>query len=242
MGKSKFTENGKPLWVFVSGIYRSGSTTQYEMVRDIVEKMGLGVGIGYHTEEKLKEYDNSENQIIVCKVFEPLFIGFQEKPSYAQKFFEEGRVKAFATIRDPRDVITSMKKRAEGRTKEDKDAWSFEETAKVNFPVWFKRLDDWLEWGALETRYEDMILNLFAECKRIANHLDIVVDDDTLKSIAKNYTVAAIQKRKQQGKGKLPSRPGIVFGTSGTNKTWLSGPERRMVENSVDWFIEKYNY
>ena len=44
-------------WVFVAGIYRSGSTTQYEMVRDIVTQTGNGIGIGYHTENKLTEYD-----------------------------------------------------------------------------------------------------------------------------------------------------------------------------------------
>lgn len=226
----------------MAGIYRSGSTTQYEMCRDIVQETNNGIGIGYHTEKKLKEYDG-KHKMIVCKVFEPLFKGFRDKPSYAKKFFDDNRVLAIATMRDPRDVMTSMKKRSEGRNKNGNNTeWDFEEVAKENFPIWFKRLDDWYEWGAMQTRYEDMILNLFKECKRIANHLNIDTDDNLLKSIAKLYTISSIQERNQKDKGMLPSRPGIVFGTSGTNKTWLSAPERKMVEKSVGWFIEKYGY
>lgn len=240
----------KPTWVFVSGIYRSGSTTHYQMCRDIVEKSGNGIGIGYHTESKLKEYDKEKHRYIVCKVFEPLFIGFRGEKSYAKKFFDENRVKAIATIRDPRDVITSMKKRSEGRTKAgDKAEWSFDETVKENFPVWFKRLDDWIEWGAMLTRYEKMINNLYREAKRIAEYLEIEIDDDALKTIAKAYTIPEIQKRKQESKEKkekednfLPSVPGIVFGTSGAHNTWLTVPERKTVEESVKWFIDKYGY
>lgn len=229
-------------WVFVAGIYRSGSTTQYEIVRDIITQTGNGIGIGYHQEKKLKEYDTDKNKTVVCKVFEPLHIGFEGKPSYAQKFFAENRVKALVTIRDPRDVMTSMKKRSEGRNEKGNHIeWSFEETLN-NFPVWFKRLDDWIEWGAEVTRYEEMILNLYAECKHIADYLGIEADDDLLKSVAKNYTISAINKRKQEGKGMLPSRPGIVMGTSGAYKTWLSGPERKAVEDKVGWFMEKYGY
>ena len=229
-------------WVFVAGIYRSGSTTQYEMTRDIVTKTKNGIGIGYHTENKLQEYDDSKHKIVVCKVFEPLFKSFNGEPSYADKFFRENRVKALVTMRDPRDVMTSMKKRSEGRKVDGKHTeWSFDETLE-NFPYWFQRVDDWIEWGAMATKYEDMILNLYAECKRIANHLEIDADDDLLKSVAKNYTVQAIQKRKQDGKGMLPSRPGIVIGMSGAYKTWLSGSERKAVEEKTKWFIEKYGY
>ena len=36
----------KPTWVFVAGPYRSGSTTQYQMTRNIVEETGNGLGVG----------------------------------------------------------------------------------------------------------------------------------------------------------------------------------------------------
>lgn len=234
-----------PLWLFVAGIYRSGSTTQYEMTRDIVEKTNVGIGIGYHTESKLKEFDASNNRIVVCKVFEPLFDGFQGKPSYAKKIFDENRASAIVTIRDPRDIITSMKKREEGRNKKgNSEPWSFKKTALENFPVWLKRLDSWIEHGAMVTRYEDMITDLHGECKRIASHVGIEADDKLLKSIANNYSISSINKRKQKDKGMLPSRPAIVFGTSGTNKTWLTDNERAMIESqeSAGRFMEKYGY
>jgi len=47
----------EPTWIFCAGTYRSGSTTQYRITRDIVESTKNGRGIGYHTEDKLKEHD-----------------------------------------------------------------------------------------------------------------------------------------------------------------------------------------
>ena len=58
----------KPTWVFVAGAYRTASTTQYQMARDIVEQTENGIGIGYHTERKLKEFDEKESDLVVCKV------------------------------------------------------------------------------------------------------------------------------------------------------------------------------
>ena len=233
----------KPTWVFEAGIYRSGSTTHYELCRDIVNETNNGIGIGYHTESRLKEHDSDNHKFIVCKVFEPLFEGFRGEPSYAKKFFEQNRVLAIATMRDPRDVATSMKRRSEGRNKKgQEDEWSFEKTVQENFPVWFSNLDKWLEWGAMPAKYEEFTLNLYREAKQIAEHLNIDASDNLLKTIAKRYTVQNIQKIGQENKGALPSRPGIVFGTSGIHKTWLTAPERKMVEDSVGWFIEKYGY
>jgi hypothetical protein len=234
-----------PTWIFVAGIYRSASTTQYEMCRDIVQGIfnGVGIGIGYHTENRLKKYDDDKYRLVVCKVFEPLFEGFRGEPSYAKKFFDENRALAIATMRDPRDVATSMKRRSEGRNKKgQEDEWSFEKTVQENFPVWFGNLDKWYEWGAMQTKYEEFTLNLYREAKRIARHIGVRADDSFFKTVAKKYSIQNIQEIGQKDKGALPSRPGIVFGTSGIHKTWLTAPERKMVENSVGWFIEKYGY
>lgn len=241
------------MWVFVAGTYRSGSTTQYQMTRDIVEQTDNGIGIGYHTEGKLKDFDKPENRYIVCKVFEFLKNGFRDEPSCAAKFFKQNRVKAIVTIRDPRDIIVSMKKREEGRKRNGKeDKWDFEKTATVNFPIWLNRLEMWIDLGpeiTLMSPFEEMTQNLYREVKRIAQHLDIEITSDHAKTIAKNYTIAEMNRRKRECKERdrkedawLPSVPGVVFGTSGLYNTWLSQPEIKMVEIANESFMKRFGY
>ena len=127
----------KPTWIAIAGTYRTGSTTLYEMTRDVVETTKQGYGTGYHTESRMKDFDNIEKgRYVVTKVFQPFFdpevIEPRTKgPSRMVKFLEEERLKAIVSIRHPLDIITSMKKRNEGRgEKGGKDKWDFEVTAK----------------------------------------------------------------------------------------------------------------
>lgn len=242
-------------WVFVAGCYRSASTTQYQIVRDIVEITDSGIGVGYHTESKLAKFDKRDHGIVVCKVFEPLWLGFRGKSSYAKKFFDEQRVKAIVTMRDPRDIIVSMMKRSEGLTKNGKKSeWNFEETATINFPIWLSNLEKWIDLGdiTLVTKYAEMtngLSGLITETKRIAQHLIVELSDKQIRTIASCYTIEAMNKRKtklRQTKEKadpwIPAIPGIVFGTSNIHKTWLSGPKRRMVEQANQHFMERFGY
>ena len=107
------TDKRKPTWVFVAGPYRSGSTTQYRIVEDIIDETNNGKGIGYHTEKKLKEFDVEGNKpFVVCKVFEFLPESFRGEESYGKTLHDEGRVMSVVSVRDPRDIIVSMRKRA----------------------------------------------------------------------------------------------------------------------------------
>lgn len=243
----------KPTWVFVAGTYRSGSTTQYQMIRDIVEQTDNGIGIGYHTEAKLKDFDTHSNKFVVCKVFEPLFIGFRNEPSYAKRFFDEGRVLAVVTIRDPRDIIVSMKKRAEGRKQNGQEKeWDFSETATTNFPIWLGWLEKWIDLGTeitLVSSFEEMTENLYREAKRIAEHLEIDITADHAGKIAKKYRISEIMKRQRKHKisGEkqdlwLPQIPAIAFGTSRHYRTWLSQPEVKMVEIANHNFMKRFGY
>jgi hypothetical protein len=247
----------KPFWVFVAGAYRTASTTQYQMARDIVEQTKHGIGIGYHTERKLKEFDEKDHELLVCKVFEFLPEGFRGERSMGELFLRGKRLKALCTIRDPRDIIVSMRKRASdlgkrmvnGKVAKDKE-WSFIETATVHFPVWLGQLDKWISLGpaiTMVTRYEEMITNLFRETKRIAEHLNIPLDTELAKQIAKEYTIDRMNEKKEEMRGKkadpwLPSIPAIVFGTAGLHKSWLSNPERKIVEDANRDFMKKYGY
>jgi hypothetical protein len=246
----------KPVWVFVCGVYRSASTTQYLMTRDIVESTGNGVGIGYHQEQRLKKHDTpSPHRYIVCKVFEFLPEGFRHRTSVGQTIYRERRLKALATIRDPRDIITSMRERHRRQMEDPKHQrrpFDFEHRVEVEFPVWLKQLTKWIDMGPSVTmfsRYEVFTANLTHEVQRIADHLRINMDRGAARKIAGKYTLKAIMdhKKKHRREGKredphLPSIPGPLFGKTGAHQEHLSQEEKALVEKVCRGFMRRFGY
>jgi hypothetical protein len=244
-GVSKMT---KPTWVFIAGPYRSGSTTQYQITRDIVEETKNGIGIGYHTEGKLKEFDAPGQRYVVCKVFEFLPDGYHDihdgerfKPSYGKAIHGEGRAMAVVSVRDPRDIIVSMRKRSG-------DQFNFQRTATVDFPRWLGNAAKWADVGYW-SRFEDFTLDLPGEVRRIAAYLGIRVGGRHAEDIARRYTVGEQRKRGEEynrppevEKRHLPSVPGIVFGTSGHWRTWLNEAEWKMVYEANKEFFKRFGY
>lgn len=246
-------------WVFVAGTYRTASTTQYQITRDIVEETHNGIGIGHHQESKLAQVDGGNARYVVCKVFEFLPDGFRGKPSLGKCFLDEGRLKAVCTIRDPRDIIVSMRKRSVDLGKDIVwegnscgNQWSFVQTACRDFPKWLGDLEKWANLGTditLVSRFEEFTRNLYREVMRIAEHLDIDIADKQAKDIASRYTISAMAQRKRTAKAEgvsedpwLPSVPTVVFGSSGLYNTWLSYRERELVEKHNGDFMRRFGY
>lgn len=278
-----------PTWVFEAGTYRTGSTTHYEMTRDVVEAANAGYAIGYHNERRLREFDDlglsdleaikeicAHHEIecpfdeppifsrsphyIVCKVFEYLPGGFRKEASHGQILHRQERIKAVMSIRDPRDIITSMRKREEQRSddgRKDGEGFNFEYTATVQLPIWLGAVQKWADLGldiTLVSKFEDFTTNLYREVRRIAAHLDIELDNDTAKSIARKYTPDALRKRKGDYWKKrgddpdlredaaLPSIPALLFASSGQWRDELSEEEAEMVYQANRGFFERFGY
>jgi hypothetical protein len=240
-----------PTWVFVAGSYRSGSTTQYQITEDIVTETNNGKGIGYHTEKKLEEFDVPGNkQYVVCKVFEFLPDSFKGGPSYGAKIHADGRMMATVTVRDPRDIMVSMRTRDTNRGV----LFNVTEVAKDELPIWLGNVEKWIKLGldkAYWSKYEEFTLNLLRETRAIAEFLKIPLTVAHAKNIAKRYTITAMEAKKKEFKKKkpeerehpwLPSIPGVLFGTSGQHKTWLSVQERRAVEENNADFMRRFGY
>ena len=83
--------------------------------------------------------------------------------------------------------------------------------AAVDFPVWLGNVEKWIALGddlAHWSRFEDFTLNLLAEVRAIAAHLDIGLSDKQAKGIAARYTIRAQQKANKLRKNtKSYSRP-----------------------------------
>jgi hypothetical protein len=236
----------KPTWIFNCGIYRSASTTQYQITRDIVENTNNGRGVGYHSRKKLQEYDipNSE-RYIVCKAF--VFL-----PSICRLtsgFLDENRIKAVCSIRDPRDVIASMKVR---HNRHFPDPFPTRHRITVDLPKWLGDLQQWADLGpklCYVSRYEDFTVNLKREVRNIAKFLDVELPNDKADEIAERYTAKAIQTRKEERRGKkgredpyLPNVPDILFGKSGAHEEHLSNAERKWTEEYNRGFMERWGY
>lgn len=240
----------KPTWLFVVGSYRTGSTSQYLLAEALVQRTNSGIGIGYHTESKLVEYDKTEDaRYIVCKVF----IFLPETSEQGRRFLEGGRLKAIGTVRDPRDIIVSMRERSKDL---HNVAWNFEQTVTQDFPIWLGQFDRWAQLGpqvTLVTRFEDMILDLEKEVRRIAQHLDIQVTQEVALQIARDFSLPAQIRRKQrflarknQVEGRehpvLPSIPGWKFGTAGHWKMWLLPAEALLVQKHAQDYMQRWGY
>ena len=244
MGEKEF-----PIWVFAAGPYRSGSTTQYQIAEDIVTETNNGKGIGYHTEAKLEEFDIPGNKkFIVCKVFEFLPHSFKGEPSYGKKLFDEGRIMSIVTVRDPRDIMVSMRHRAviHGR------GFDIIRVAEEELTVWLANAAKWIDLVPSHwSRFEDFTTNLLRETRSIAKFLGIELDDKQAKDIAKRYSIRAMQEKKEEFKKKkpeerehpwLPTIPPVMFGTSGHFKTHLSIVEQEAVERHNADFMRRFGY
>lgn len=273
----------KPTWVFVAGSYRSGSTTHYGMVRDIVTKTNSGIGIGYHKEERLIDFDafdwknkqaiddifskhniqhsfkrvprfSRDSYYIVCKVFEYLPNGFRGEVSHGEIIARQNRMKAIVSVRDPRDIAVSMRNR--GRELSG-NVFDFKKTVTENFPIWLGQVMRWADLGeeiTLVSKFEDFTQHLLREVRRIANHLEIELPDETAKLIAGEYKVEAIRKKKDKywkerednprlrEDPALPSIPGLLFASSGQWQRELSEAEVKMVVEANKVFMERFGY
>jgi hypothetical protein len=243
----------KPTWVFVVGMYRSGSTTQYRMAEEIVQSTENGVGIGYHTEARLEQHDLREDLpgkgYIVCKVF----IYLPETSPHGARFLQEERTKVAGTTRDPRDIYVSMRARESDRGAPVGIDY-FETTVRENFPRWFAQFDQWADLpGAHVVRFEEMTKDLVGEVRGIARLLDIPLSEEQAQEIASHYTIEAhrqsreeyLQSEDRENRREhsvLPSIPDIRFGTSGHWRNHLTAVEARVIQEMTARYMARWGY
>lgn len=229
----------KPIWIFEFGMYRTGSTSHYLLIEGIIEELGLGQGIGYHTDERLNTYERYNGQFVVCKVFRPVC----EESQTGKVIKQEGRVRAIGTIRDPRDIVASMKKRGVN--------FSWENTME-EWPKWMGWFLKWCSYGPDVTRvakYEDFTKDPVREALEIAKFLNIRLNLKQAQNVAQRATLEYQKELNEKAKEEnrsahpwLPSIPGPAFGKS---KNWpevLTAQEKRDIEGKARHIIAKWRY
>jgi len=243
----------EPTWIFCAGTYRSGSTTQYRIARDIVESTKNGRGIGYHTEDKLKEHDRRDDRYIVCKVFKCLPLdGFRGRFSHASGFYHEGRMKSLITVRNPLDIITSMMERHRRQLENKKDLeapFDFRHRATIDFPEWLGDLDKWKTLGALVSRFEIFTQDLEHEVERIADYINVPLPPASIKEIAKRHTIEGIKEykrlmrdQKKKEDPHLPAIPGILFGKPNVYQDHLTPQQTALMKQHNGNWMMRWGY
>ncbi len=164
-------------WVFSCGMFRSGSTLQYQLISELVEKSALGVRSKYLTESEfprlLNEYKNTEG-------FTILKVHYITPPM--QMLLDNRKAISIGCFRDIRDVAVSMMK-----------MWNLGfndliEQKRLEHAIEY--LDQWSQCpGHMVSKYEEMIINPINEILRIAAHLNIHCEEKAAKEIAEEYSL-----------------------------------------------------
>jgi Sulfotransferase domain len=165
------------MWIFCGGMYRSGSTVQFQITADLVEKFGIGKRIEWDNLHDFKKLKNKYNRYQKLKIFKTHVCS----DDIAHEF-HNFKAKGVYIFRDIRDVFVSSMK---------KNSRSFKELWEQNFLE--HCLDEFQKWinmpRILISKYEDVIDDLTMEVKRIADHIEIKINHIVAEEIASNYSI-----------------------------------------------------
>ena len=185
-------KRGTPEWIFCAGMMRSGSTLQYQLAAELVERRGLGRRLGYAAEADFPRVRRAADAgTSGCKVFKA-----HTCTAEMQSLFGEGRACALYIFRDLRDVALSLMR---------KYTFTFEDLLAAR---WLDQVvADGEEWtrlpGVLVSCYEKTVGDLREEVERIAAHLGIAISPAACLELAAAHDlerqrehVRKIQRRK----------------------------------------------
>jgi hypothetical protein len=165
------------MWVFCGGMFRSGSTVQYQIASHLVEHFGRGERLTWQKADdfaSVKALHPDDGRLRVFKAHH-LSEAIRDELHLAG-----GRV--LTTHRDIRDVVASAIR---------KNGWSFHHIWKHRMlRRWTERFDAWAALpGALVSRYDDMIAHLDVEAVRIGRLLGMDVAADLAVTIGETYAI-----------------------------------------------------
>ncbi|MDT9189848.1 MAG: sulfotransferase domain-containing protein [Limnospira sp. PMC 894.15] len=174
---------------------RSGSTVQYQMVCEIIESLGLGMTMGWVQVPNKELLDNLENAAFRKDKF--LVIKSHDFSPQIKILVEAGKVKVVYVYRDLRDVVVSL-------------ANKFSKSTDNAIAKLSHQLNNYYLWTSLEnimiSQYENMVVDLYSEVLKIANYLELEVNNDLARSISNKLE---INQQKQKVK-KLDYDPDVI--------------------------------
>lgn len=235
------------MWVFCGGMFRSGSTVQYQVAAHVAEKSGRGRRLPFAAAGDLGAVASSVEEAADAKT---LFVCKSHAVSDAIRLQVGGGNGIVLTIhRDIRDVVVSAM---------SKNGWSFRRIWRSDkLRYWTSRFDQWAALpGALVSRYDDLTADLPGEVGRIATHIGCPVGGSDAAAIAAAYSIdrqrsrtAAVRQQRQIDGVALKFDPHsllhhnhIASGASGLYREVLRPAEIRAIEDECGAWMARWGY
>ena len=231
------------MWVFCGGMFRSGSTVQYQIASHLVEHCGRGRRITWHSPD---EFDSVRR----THAAEPGMLVFKAHGLTAAMREELDRrgVRVITVHRDIRDVVVSALR---------KNGWTFRHVWKNGYlQRWTRRFEEWAALpGALVSRYESLFESLEDEVRRIAGLLGLPTDDTLATAVAAEYAIDRQRERTadirgQQSRGMLAKFDPhsllhfnhVASGEVGIFRHALAPAEIRAIEDACREWLDRWGY
>jgi hypothetical protein len=171
------------MYVFCVGMYRSGSTWQYEVVSHLLERFRNGQRRGVLTVEQLDTLDFAP-EATAWQSWK-----FHDGHRHCAAALASGRALAVYSYRDLRDVVFSLMHKFSASFEEIVDRRQLLHACLDNDHFWRSQP------GVLCQRYERLVDDPVAAIEQLAGHLRIEVDRGTTAELAVEYSLAANRER-----------------------------------------------
>ena len=232
------------MWVFCGGMFRSGSTVQFQIASHLVEHCGLGGRLGWRSADDFAAVRAAYPADGRLRVFKAHHLSAAIRAEVAAS---GGLV--VTTHRDIRDVVASAIR---------KNGWSFRHIWKHRMLArWTGRFDEWAALpGALVSRYDRLVADLGAEAVRIGRLLGVDVSADLAATIAAAYAVERQRERTAEVRLRRAQRQletkyddhsllhhnHITSGEIGGYRRVLRPAEIRLIETECGDWMHRWGY
>jgi len=232
------------MWVFCGGMFRSGSTVQYQITSHLVEHDGRGRRVPRYAPDEFDEARRAYAGTGGLLIFKSHGVS---APIRDELETRGGRV--ITVHRDIRDVVASAIR---------KNDWTFRHIWKHGLlDRWTRRFDEWAGLpGALVSRYDTMIGALDVEATRIGRHLGVDVSPRLAAEIDDEYSfdrqrqrVLDVQARKERRElaAKYDDHSQLHYnhiasGEVGVFREVLAAAEIRAIEDACGAWMARWGY
>jgi hypothetical protein len=178
---------GKTVLILCGGMYRSGSTYQFNIASAIVELRGLGGRAVY------SDYQSNPSRYIKSlsdKSKSHLVLKCHDLPNEYGVFSKSHEIRCFSSFRDIYDVVASWQAMNRRRLT-TKEGLQFARMAVTSFAKW-EQLSD----GVVKIfSYDRMIAEPKMTCRLMGEFLGVELSDTEIDSIADKCSVASLKTR-----------------------------------------------
>ncbi len=165
------------MYVFCVGMYRSGSTWQYDVVSRLLESHRGGRRLGFVTGEEFAHLPGVADSWQILKAHD-------QHPAFAVAL-ADGRALAVYSFRDVRDVAYSLLHKLRGSFEDIVEREQFLHLVLANDAFWAARP------RTLCQRYEDLMARPAAAVGQLAAHLGVALAPNEAQTVAEEFSLKA---------------------------------------------------